>query len=44
MDAIVLRARFDLDARPKKQPDAEIEEDAYTGIYNSYNGHNVVYI
>ena len=44
MDAIVLRARFDLDARPKKQPDVEIGEDAYIGIYNSYNGQNVVYI
>lgn len=44
MDAIVLRARFDLDARQKKQPEVEIDEEAYTGVYNEYNGHNVVYI
>lgn len=41
MDAIVLRGRFDLDARPKKQPDTEIDDDAYLGVYNTYNGQKV---
>jgi hypothetical protein len=44
MDAIVLRARFDLDARPKKQPETEIDDYAYSEIYNTYDGRNVVYI
>lgn len=43
MDAIVLRAVFELDARPKKQPSAEIDDDAYLGMYKSYNT-KVVYI
>lgn len=44
MDAIVLRAIFDLDARPRKQPDIEIEDDAYNGVYNYYDGGSVVYV
>lgn len=43
MDAIILRAVFELDARPKKQPSAEIDDDAYLGMYKSYNT-KVVYI
>lgn len=43
MDAIVLRAVFELDARPKKQPSADVEDDAYTDMYISYD-QDVVYI
>lgn len=45
MDAIVLRAIWELDGRPKKQPEPVVEDDAYTGLYNSFRGHSrVVYI
>ena len=45
MDSICLRAFFELDSRPKKQPAPEIEEDAYADIYNNYGGgRSVVYI
>ena len=37
MDSICLRAFWELDARPKKQPAQEIEDDAYDGFYNNYN-------
>ena len=43
MDAIVLRAVFELDARPKKQPSPDVEDDAYTDMYLSYD-QNVVYV
>lgn len=43
MDAIVLRAVFELDARPKKQPSPEVEDDAYTDMYMSYDT-DVVYV
>lgn len=43
MDAICLRAVFELDARPKKQPSPEIEDDAYTDMYMSYDS-DVVYV
>jgi hypothetical protein len=39
MDSISLRAFFELDARPKKQPSPEIEDDAYEGIFTNYNCH-----
>ena len=45
MDAICLRAIWELDARPKKQPEPEIEEDAYEGLFNDYSGgRSVVYV
>ena len=45
MDSICLRAYFELDARPKKQPAPEIPDDAYDGLYNNYGrGRSVVYI
>ena len=43
MDAIVLRAVFELDARPKKQPSPDVEDDAYTDMYMSYDS-DVVYV
>ncbi|MBO7071072.1 MAG: hypothetical protein J6W09_07255 [Bacteroidales bacterium] len=39
MDSICLRALFELDARPKKQPSPEIEDDAYSGFFTNYNSH-----
>lgn len=36
MDAIMLRAVFELDARPKKKPSPPITDDAYNGLYRSY--------
>lgn len=46
MDAIVLRAVWELDGRPKKQPEPEIEDDSYLDLYNDYTspGRSVVYI
>ena len=45
MDSICLRAFFELDARPKKQPAPEVEEDAYQSLYNDYSsGRGVFYI
>lgn len=45
MDSICLRAFFELDARPKKQPAPEIEDDAYDDLYNDYGpGRSVVYV
>ena len=41
MDTICLRAYFELDARPKKQPAPEIEEDAYDSLYTDYSGGRV---
>ena len=38
MDAITLRSVWELDARPKKQPMPEIEEDAYDDIFVDYAG------
>ena len=38
MDAICLRAVFELDARPKKQPAPKVPDDAYNGLYRSYSG------
>lgn len=35
MDAISLRAVFELDARPKKQPLAEVEDDAYDELFST---------
>ena len=37
MDAICLRAVFELDARPKKQPAPQVPDDAYNGLYRSYS-------
>jgi hypothetical protein len=34
IDAISLRAVFELDARPKKQPQAEIADDAYDALFS----------
>lgn len=45
MDPFTYRAVFELDARPKKQPEPEIGDDAYNGIYQSYGGgRSVVWI
>ena len=45
LDTICLRALWELDARPKKQPSPEIEDDAYDGLYENYSdGRAVVYI
>lgn len=41
MDAITLRAVWELDARPKKQPSPEVEEDAYDDIFVDYAGGRV---
>lgn len=38
MDAICLRAVFELDARPKKKPAPIIADDAYDGLYRRYDG------
>lgn len=38
MDAICLRAIFELDARPKKQPALQVADDAYDGLYRRFNG------
>lgn len=40
MDSITLRAIFELDGRPKKQPEEEIGDEAYTGIYRTYSGNS----
>lgn len=37
MDAIMLRAVFELDARPKKKALPPITDDAYNGLYRNYN-------
>ena len=39
MDAICLRAVFELDARPKKQPLPEVPDDAYDGLYRRYENN-----
>lgn len=45
MDSICLRAIFELDARPKKQPAPEIKDDAYDELYNDYGaGRSVVWV
>lgn len=38
MDTICLRALWELDARPKKQPSPEIDDDAYDGLFSGYVG------
>lgn len=38
MDSICLRAFFELDARPKKQPSPQVEENAYSGLFNRFRG------
>ena len=38
MDCICLRAVFELDARPKKAPSPEVEDDAYDDIFTDYTG------
>lgn len=38
MDAICLRAVFELDARPKKQPSPQVPDNAYDGLYRRYDG------
>lgn len=43
-DTICLRSLWELDARPKKQPTPEIDDDAYD-LYNDYGaGRSVVYV
>lgn len=45
MDSICLRSFFELDARPKKQPSPEIEDDAYDDLYNDYGaGRSVIWV
>lgn len=36
IDTMYLRMIWDLDARPKKQPSPEVEDDAYDGLYSNY--------
>lgn len=38
MDTISLRSFWELDARPKKQPSPEVEDDAYDGLFTDYSG------
>lgn len=38
MDTLVLRAVWELDARPKKQPAPEVEEDAYDDVFTDFSG------
>lgn len=38
MECIILRAYFELDARPKKQPLAEVEDDAFDELYTARYG------
>lgn len=45
IDTMYLRMVWDLDARPKKQPSPEVEEDAYDDLYNDYDaGRSVVWV
>ena len=41
IDTMYLRMVWDLDARPKKKPAPEIEDDAYDDLYNDYSGGRV---
>ena len=38
MDTLVLRAVWELDARPKKQPAPEVEDDAYDDVFTDFSG------
>lgn len=46
IDTMYLRMVWDLDARAKKEPDREIDDDAYNGLYKQYGGRgrSVVYV
>ena len=48
IDTMYLRMIWDLDARPKKAAPKEIDDDAYSGLYNNFNsrgrGRSVVWI
>lgn len=45
MDAISYRAIFELDARERKAPPKQVEEDAYSGLYQQYNyGANEIWV
>ena len=45
IDTMYLRMLPDLDARPKKQPPREIDDDAYDGFFETYDrGRSVVWI
>jgi len=45
MDPFTYRAVFELDARPKKQPEKEIDDSAYSGLFQDYGGgRSVVWI
>ena len=45
MDPFSYRAVFELDARPKKQPERVIDDSAYQGLYQQYDGgRSVVWI
>lgn len=45
MDTITLRAVWELDARPKKQPSVEIDDDAYEGFFTNYGrGRTAVWV
>lgn len=41
IDTMYLRMIWDLDARPKKQPEPEVPEDAYDGLYEEFDGGSV---
>ena len=36
MDPFCLRSYFELDARPKKQPEREVDDSAYDGLFNTF--------
>lgn len=44
MDTLTLFSVFNFDARPKKQPEMEIDDDAYIDMYMSYDTSDTVYI
>lgn len=45
MDPFTYRAVFELDARPKKPPEKEIDDSAYSGLFQDYGGgRSVVWI
>ena len=43
MDTLTLFSVFNFDASPKIQPSPDVEDDAYTDMYMSYD-NDVVYV
>lgn len=45
MDSLFLRSVFELDTRERKAPPKQVEEDAYSGLYQQYNyGANEIWV